>query len=62
MLTTFKKEHNIKDKEFIELINKFNNVVRYTYNRVCKRIISIFEEIEPWASMKLARHESWHFL
>ena len=32
-MITIKKQHNIDDPKFIELLNKFNNVVRYSYNR-----------------------------
>jgi hypothetical protein len=39
-MITIKKRHNIDDPKFLELLSKFNNVVRYAYNRRVKDGIS----------------------
>jgi len=45
-MITIKKTHNINDIKFIELFNKFNNVVRFAYNRRIKNNISNLSELE----------------
>ena len=35
-MITIKKKHNIKDLIFDELLKRYNNVVRYSYNRITK--------------------------
>ena len=45
-MITIKKKHNINSSEFIELLNKFNNVVRFSYNRRIKDNITNLSELE----------------
>jgi len=45
-MITIKKQHNIDDPKFIELLNKFNNVVRYSYNRKVKDSITKLSDLE----------------
>ncbi|MFW6219748.1 MAG: hypothetical protein ACOC33_02825 [bacterium] len=45
-MITIKKKHNISDNSLIELINKFNNVIRYAYNRRIKDNISKLSDLE----------------
>lgn len=45
-MITIKKKHNLNDPLFIELINKYNNVVRYSYNRRIKDKITKLSDLE----------------
>lgn len=48
-MITIKKEHNLdlsNDQVFIDLINKFNNVIRFSYNRRIKDNINKPSELE----------------
>ena len=45
-MITIKKKHNLNDPFFIELLKKFNNVVRYSYNRRIKDNINKLSELE----------------
>ena len=45
-MITIKKRHNLNDVLFIELINKYNNVVRYSYNRRIKDKITKLSDLE----------------
>lgn len=45
-MITIKKPHNLDNPEFIQLLNKFNNVVRYSYNRRVKENISKLSDLE----------------
>ena len=35
-MITIKKSHNLDDPKFLEFIDKFNNTIRYSYNRIIK--------------------------
>ena len=45
-MITIKKRHNINDDNFIELLNKFNNVVRFSYNRRIKDNVNSLSDLE----------------
>jgi len=45
-MITLKKEHNISDPLFLFLLNKFNNVVRFSYNRRIKDNINKLSDLE----------------
>jgi IS605 OrfB family transposase len=45
-MITIKKKHNLTDPLFIEMINKFNNVIRYSYNRRIKDEIRSSSDLE----------------
>ena len=45
-MITIKKKHNLNDPLFIELLNKFNNVVRYSYNRIIKNNLTKLSDLE----------------
>ena len=52
-MITIKKKHNLDDIRFIELLNKFNNVVRYSYNRRVKDKITSLSELEKIVKTKM---------
>ncbi len=45
-MITIKRRHNIEDPEFIEMLNKYNNIVRYSYNRRYKDGITKLSDLE----------------
>jgi len=45
-MITIKKKHNINDIFFIELLEKYNNVIRYSYNRRIKDKITKLSDLE----------------
>ena len=45
-MIVIKKSHNIQDPVFLELLSKFNNVIRYSYNRRVKDHITKQSELE----------------
>lgn len=45
-MITIKRRHNIEDPKFIEMLNKYNNIVRYSYNRRYKYGITKLSELE----------------
>ena len=45
-MITLKKEHNISDPSLLILLNKFNNVVRFAYNRRIKDNINKLSDLE----------------
>ena len=52
-MITIKKKHNINDPKFLELLTKFNNVVRYAYNRRVKDGISKLSELEQHVKLNM---------
>ncbi len=52
-MITIKKRHNIKDPIFDELIKKYNNVVRYSYNRIIKDDITKLSNLEKYVKSKM---------
>jgi hypothetical protein len=50
---TIKKKHNIDDERFIDLINKFNTVIRYSYNRRVKDNINNLSDLEKIVKTKM---------
>ena len=52
-MITLKKIHNINDSVFLELINKFNNVVRYSYNRRIKDNINKTSLLEQYVKLNM---------
>lgn len=52
-MITIKKKHNLDDIKFIELFNKFNNVVRFAYNRRVKDNITSLSELEKIVKSKM---------
>lgn len=52
-MITIKKKHNINDTLLVELINKFNNVVRFSYNRRVKDNISKLSDLESIVKSKM---------
>ena len=47
-MITIKKKHNIKDLIFDELLKRYNNVVRYSYNRITKDNINKLSDLEKY--------------
>jgi transposase len=45
-MITIKKKHNINDEYFIKLLNQFNNVIRFSYNRRIKDNITSLSSLE----------------
>ena len=45
-MITIKKKHNLDNPDFIELLNKYNNVIRFSYNRRIKNNINKLSELE----------------
>jgi hypothetical protein len=45
-MITIKKRHNLEDPVFLEFINKFNNVIRFSYNRRVKDKITKLSDLE----------------
>lgn len=45
-MITIKKKHNINDDKFIELLKKFNNAVRFSYNRRIKDDVNSLSDLE----------------
>jgi len=56
-MITIKKKHNINDPKFLELLKKFNNVVRYAYNRRVKDGISKLSELEQHVKLNMMNIE-----
>jgi len=56
-MVTIKKKHNINDPKFLELLTKFNNVVRYAYNRRVKDGISKLSEMEQHVKLNMMNIE-----
>jgi len=56
-MITIKKKHNIDDPKFLELLTKFNNVVRYAYNRRVKDGISKLSELEQHVKLNMRNIE-----
>ena len=52
-MTTIKKKHNIVDERLILLINKYNNVVRYAYNRIIKDNITELSKLEQYVKTNM---------
>ena len=52
-MITIKKRHNISDPKFLELLTKFNNVVRYAYNRRVKDGITKLSDIEQYVKSNM---------
>lgn len=58
-MITIKKRHNlIIDDDFNELLNKFNNVVRYSYNRRVKDNLTKLSDIEKYVKLNMKNIES----
>ena len=52
-MITLKKLHKINDLVFLEFINKFNNVVRYSYNRRIKDGINKASDLEKYVKLNM---------
>jgi IS605 OrfB family transposase len=52
-MITLKKPHNINNQQFLNLINKFNNVVRYSYNRRIKDAINKSSDLEKYVKSNM---------
>jgi len=52
-MITIKKRHDIKDTIFDELLKKYNNVVRYSYNRIVKDKITKLSDLEKYVKSNM---------
>lgn len=52
-MITIKKLHNINDQPLLNIINKFNNVVRYAYNRRIKNNINKASKLEQFVKLNM---------
>lgn len=52
-MITIKKRHNIKDPIFDELLKKYNNIVRYSYNRIIKDGITKLSDLEKYVKSNM---------
>jgi IS605 OrfB family transposase len=56
-MITIKKKHNIDDDYFLNLLNKYNNVIRFSYNRIIKDKITKYSELERIVKDKMLNIE-----
>lgn len=52
-MITIKKPHNIEDSKFKELLDKYNNIVRYSYNRRVKDGIRKLSDLEKHVKLNM---------
>ncbi len=52
-MITIKKSHNLTDPKFMELIKKFNNVIRFSYSRIKKDKITKLSDLEKLVKSKM---------
>lgn len=52
-MITIKKKHNLSDPFFLKLLNTFNNVIRYSYNRRVKDNITSLSELEQYVKLNM---------
>jgi hypothetical protein len=52
-MIVIKKSHNIQDPVFLEFLYKFNNVVRFSYNRIVKNKITKQSDLEKLVKIQM---------
>lgn len=52
-MITIKRKHNLDNLVFKELIDKYNNVIRYSYNRRLKDGITKLSELEKFVKSNM---------
>jgi hypothetical protein len=57
-MITIKKKHNINDPLLLKMINEFNNIIRYSYNRRIKNDIEKLSDIEKIVKSNMNNIES----